>query len=970
MNGDREYSMSVPGFRFKRLSRAVHWQRVRGFNIDRVIQNNDTRSLLACLDDVVTGDVSQEDIDPKLHKALQLQQYSAQYLLSCHSLLKGKEKVVHTALRTFDEEERLLDLKIAKMRAREKALEREARECDRMCSDYTALLRDLSPRLVDDLYRTYRTKVSRQCREDEGDAEEEDTPRRREAPRGGQVLTIPHSRSRLNDRREGNDAARVDDENDTWNRRTQHPPSSRQQTASPERDEEHRLKKAVAVAPFSRQYSGQQARNDNQERGKEEEEDSEGGEDRRGSDFKTVRRITGSTTTRSVTAVASKSHQGAPEDKPPLDVKPVAAVDLISPQMSTTEPQASHATQHHLASTVQMSTASAAMSVDSLAPRDDMRTNQHDNRIKAPIHVPVTLLRSVSARDRSSSESDNDINKSSDNDSRHHLKSNSKFNQTFPKHQEALHSNKLSDSESSDEEEKAKQAVTQYAEQSFADQSLSFIDLDAHPKTDPSSAVQRATNNEGSKRNLSDDEEGDSRERKHSQDKYEYKRHSPQLLSRDEEDISSPAPPKKSAAAHHDNTAKDSRSFSSAEMSPQKGEEEDEEEEEEEDLYDDDPFSPYPADNRGGSGTPHTFDSRLGGSSAFSPQPGQRSSSQLDKSMDIDASSSVVIDFAFPNAAFNKKDVKPAGEQLGIRAVSYHDQDGQNRKTGRWDEDSSSQPSSMGTLQLIRQGSSNSPFDDNVLLGTAKQPFNLSRRPLGDTDTLADSDVFDRDSLAGTAPLRPRPSDEPRLSTLSPWGAVNTEHNEQSGNSIEMDGRQSNQYRGSVDSQQSAPSDLATPQWVMGRADMESIELAEAFDVFVSALRLDDLQDSDHHQAVVSLCFLGIESTKSSRVAIGSANIQPLSFSAHMRFNDSTSDLLRTEIAEFEDLLAFQINVTAVDSDGQTTVMLAQAHINLWIMVEDACNILRQEVDILSVVGDEADLQIVGSAVVDEQHQQ
>jgi hypothetical protein len=35
LNGDREYSLSLPGFRFKRLSRAVHWQRIKGLNIDR-----------------------------------------------------------------------------------------------------------------------------------------------------------------------------------------------------------------------------------------------------------------------------------------------------------------------------------------------------------------------------------------------------------------------------------------------------------------------------------------------------------------------------------------------------------------------------------------------------------------------------------------------------------------------------------------------------------------------------------------------------------------------------------------------------------------------------------------------------------------------------------------------------------------------------------------------------------------------
>lgn len=56
------------------------------------------------------------DVDPKLHKLLQMEQYSIQYLLACHDLLKGKEKIVNTAIKTFEEEEQLLDLKIAKMK--------------------------------------------------------------------------------------------------------------------------------------------------------------------------------------------------------------------------------------------------------------------------------------------------------------------------------------------------------------------------------------------------------------------------------------------------------------------------------------------------------------------------------------------------------------------------------------------------------------------------------------------------------------------------------------------------------------------------------------------------------------------------------------------------------------------------------------------------------------------------------------
>lgn len=55
-----EYNLSIPGFRFRRLTRSVNWERIRAFHVDRVIQNNDTHCLLACLDDLATGDVSQE----------------------------------------------------------------------------------------------------------------------------------------------------------------------------------------------------------------------------------------------------------------------------------------------------------------------------------------------------------------------------------------------------------------------------------------------------------------------------------------------------------------------------------------------------------------------------------------------------------------------------------------------------------------------------------------------------------------------------------------------------------------------------------------------------------------------------------------------------------------------------------------------------------------------------------------------
>jgi hypothetical protein len=82
----------------------------------RTVQNADTRTLLTCLDDVTTGDVSQEDVDPFLFKTLQLAQFGCQYLLSCRQVMKDREKVLKNALKAFEEEEELLDLKLTKLR--------------------------------------------------------------------------------------------------------------------------------------------------------------------------------------------------------------------------------------------------------------------------------------------------------------------------------------------------------------------------------------------------------------------------------------------------------------------------------------------------------------------------------------------------------------------------------------------------------------------------------------------------------------------------------------------------------------------------------------------------------------------------------------------------------------------------------------------------------------------------------------
>jgi hypothetical protein len=50
----------VPGFRFRRLSKAVNWNKIRTMDIDRIIEMNDVSSILSCVNDVALGDATEE----------------------------------------------------------------------------------------------------------------------------------------------------------------------------------------------------------------------------------------------------------------------------------------------------------------------------------------------------------------------------------------------------------------------------------------------------------------------------------------------------------------------------------------------------------------------------------------------------------------------------------------------------------------------------------------------------------------------------------------------------------------------------------------------------------------------------------------------------------------------------------------------------------------------------------------------
>ena len=72
---------------------------------------------------------------------------------------------------------------------------------------------------------------------------------------------------------------------------------------------------------------------------------------------------------------------------------------------------------------------------------------------------------------------------------------------------------------------------------------------------------------------------------------------------------------------------------------------------------------------------------------------------------------------------------------------------------------------------------------------------------------------------------------------------------------------------------------------------------------------------------------------------------------------------MATEIEEVYDGLSLQVVLMDV---SRAHKIVGKAAVNLWVMIEDSCNILRQEVDIMADdAGGDALVRILGSVVVD-----
>ena len=85
----------------------------------------------------------------------------------------------------------------------------------------------------------------------------------------------------------------------------------------------------------------------------------------------------------------------------------------------------------------------------------------------------------------------------------------------------------------------------------------------------------------------------------------------------------------------------------------------------------------------------------------------------------------------------------------------------------------------------------------------------------------------------------------------------------------------------------------------------------------------------------------------------------PVNYSANIKASVGVLSSLSDEIQMEEEALSCSLFV----QDGATGETIGRAKINLWRMIEDSTNIIRQEVDIYSLVGSGS--AVIGSIIVD-----
>lgn len=103
---------------------------------------------------------------------MQLAQFSCQYVLGSNKLLEDKATIVRKALKAFQEEDDLLELKVAKLKAKKRAMRKEVAAMDDIAESYIIALIGIDGRLAKAAHNSYY-KPARSKHRDDGDSEDD-----------------------------------------------------------------------------------------------------------------------------------------------------------------------------------------------------------------------------------------------------------------------------------------------------------------------------------------------------------------------------------------------------------------------------------------------------------------------------------------------------------------------------------------------------------------------------------------------------------------------------------------------------------------------------------------------------------------------------------------------------------------------------------------------------------------------------
>jgi hypothetical protein len=156
------------------------------------------------------------------------------------------------------------------------------------------------------------------------------------------------------------------------------------------------------------------------------------------------------------------------------------------------------------------------------------------------------------------------------------------------------------------------------------------------------------------------------------------------------------------------------------------------------------------------------------------------------------------------------------------------------------------------------------------------------------------------------------------------------------------------------------------PLFRSGRAPGDVIGDGGAMDIFVSSVLLNDATKEKMGSLQLQFFFLSEHSAASNvhnfPALSGGGNrmkMLPVNYATNIVATDTTISMLADEIQMEEEALSCSLFV----QDGSSGENIGRAKINLWRMIEDSTNILRQEVDIYSIGG--AGSAVIGSIIVD-----